>query len=283
MDVPFRAPACDIFFFFLMIRRPPRSTLFPYTTLFRSLAPGGARLPIDFRRGPVPLALRVRGPAGRINVELSGRISAAADRGRPARCPARHRRPRHGRASLRLRGRDILQGGDRGGARDTTHAAGLPELRPPGNICRGHSRTGPNEHSGLLERIAHESVLRGRQRNRLNHERAPASLPGCADRCSCDGVRPLLPADFCARREAAIRAPRFPPPGTRLRTSSIGRDGVPDPPKTRRSFQRAAAPVHRTASLSTSTNAVPYHNALHLRLPAGRYRPPQQQASVAVV
>src|SRR5258708_22394309 len=27
-------------FFFLMIRRPPRSTLFPYTTLFRSVADG---------------------------------------------------------------------------------------------------------------------------------------------------------------------------------------------------------------------------------------------------
>src|SRR5256885_10519539 len=27
------------FFFFLMIRRPPRSTLFPYTTLFRSVTP----------------------------------------------------------------------------------------------------------------------------------------------------------------------------------------------------------------------------------------------------
>src|SRR3712207_7638449 len=27
---------CVSFFFFLMIRRPPRSTLFPYTTLFRS-------------------------------------------------------------------------------------------------------------------------------------------------------------------------------------------------------------------------------------------------------
>src|SRR5690349_24083669 len=27
---------CHVFFFFLMIRRPPRSTLFPYTTLFRS-------------------------------------------------------------------------------------------------------------------------------------------------------------------------------------------------------------------------------------------------------
>src|SRR5215204_7317107 len=28
------------FFSFLMIRRPPRSTLFPYTTLFRSRTPG---------------------------------------------------------------------------------------------------------------------------------------------------------------------------------------------------------------------------------------------------
>src|SRR5438034_2008937 len=27
---------CSYLFFFLMIRRPPRSTLFPYTTLFRS-------------------------------------------------------------------------------------------------------------------------------------------------------------------------------------------------------------------------------------------------------
>src|SRR2546429_6941873 len=33
----------DVGFFFLMIRRPPRSTLFPYTTLFRSHADGTAR------------------------------------------------------------------------------------------------------------------------------------------------------------------------------------------------------------------------------------------------
>src|SRR2546423_11993022 len=34
----FRPRTClSFFFFFLMIRRPPRSTLFPYTTLFRSL------------------------------------------------------------------------------------------------------------------------------------------------------------------------------------------------------------------------------------------------------
>src|SRR2546426_10414539 len=35
---------CWSAFFFLMIRRPPRSTLFPYTTLFRSLFAGGAAL-----------------------------------------------------------------------------------------------------------------------------------------------------------------------------------------------------------------------------------------------
>src|ERR1039458_1943204 len=38
-DVVYAARGCVIFpgrFFFLMIRRPPRSTLFPYTTLFRS-------------------------------------------------------------------------------------------------------------------------------------------------------------------------------------------------------------------------------------------------------
>src|SRR5256885_10424382 len=38
---------CYHFFFFLMIRRPPRSTLFPYTTLFRSLA----RVPGDVGPG----------------------------------------------------------------------------------------------------------------------------------------------------------------------------------------------------------------------------------------
>src|SRR3712207_9004823 len=42
--------------FFLMIRRPPRSTLFPYTTLFRSRAAAG-RVPVQpevVGRGDVP-------------------------------------------------------------------------------------------------------------------------------------------------------------------------------------------------------------------------------------
>src|SRR5947209_13075930 len=48
--------ACS-FFFFLMIRRPPRSTLFPYTTLFRSKSRGRgdrnvAALPLPSPRAP---------------------------------------------------------------------------------------------------------------------------------------------------------------------------------------------------------------------------------------
>src|SRR2546430_15494745 len=48
-------------FFFLMIRRPPRSTLFPYTTLFRSQSRYRRR-----RRGqvsfyPTPYANRIQG------------------------------------------------------------------------------------------------------------------------------------------------------------------------------------------------------------------------------
>src|SRR5256885_12393516 len=42
----------EVCFFFLMIRRPPRSTLFPYTTLFRSDRGGRAGAgPVDELRG----------------------------------------------------------------------------------------------------------------------------------------------------------------------------------------------------------------------------------------
>src|SRR2546426_12771882 len=49
------SPASDdvritfLFFFFLMIRRPPRSTLFPYTTLFRSRAQHARRVGVRAR------------------------------------------------------------------------------------------------------------------------------------------------------------------------------------------------------------------------------------------
>src|SRR2546430_13361464 len=46
-----------LFFFFLMIRRPPRSTLFPYTTLFRSHTQVPLELPLtDLSDVFLPLA-----------------------------------------------------------------------------------------------------------------------------------------------------------------------------------------------------------------------------------
>src|SRR5437867_10773936 len=43
--LPSWLPTPFLFFFFLLIRRPPRSTLFPYTTLFRFRPPRRARTP----------------------------------------------------------------------------------------------------------------------------------------------------------------------------------------------------------------------------------------------
>src|SRR3712207_7298349 len=51
-------------FFFLMIRRPPRSTLFPYTTLFRSRdAATACRIAYQVRRGRDTSACRAAAPA----------------------------------------------------------------------------------------------------------------------------------------------------------------------------------------------------------------------------
>src|SRR5690349_24644424 len=62
-------------FFFLMIRRPPRSTLFPYTTLFRSVVEEGVVREVDeeLGRGRV----RVRGPGHRQRAAL---VLQAVDR-----------------------------------------------------------------------------------------------------------------------------------------------------------------------------------------------------------
>src|SRR5437868_15391000 len=54
------------FFFFLMIRRPPRSTLFPYTTLFRSVRQNSKRLVDRGRRRSSPFRTEaLGGPWGR--------------------------------------------------------------------------------------------------------------------------------------------------------------------------------------------------------------------------
>src|SRR5436309_12527187 len=90
-------PRSASFFFFLMIRRPPRSTLFPYTTLFRSSSwSARARALVSGRctgelgqhvgrgesglRGLVPLvAGRSAGPRQGL-VQVLGREDPEADR-----------------------------------------------------------------------------------------------------------------------------------------------------------------------------------------------------------
>src|SRR2546428_6746358 len=61
-------------FFFLMIRRPPRSTLFPYTTLFRSdqvsLNVGGGRAWRLLQRMHAWLAWLMKGPAALVQVSM---------------------------------------------------------------------------------------------------------------------------------------------------------------------------------------------------------------------
>src|SRR2546430_17585878 len=52
-----------VVFFFLMIRRPPRSTLFPYTTLFRS--PMAGNLPTDGELPAAAAGYEVLGLVGR--------------------------------------------------------------------------------------------------------------------------------------------------------------------------------------------------------------------------
>src|SRR6266705_4470734 len=90
-----------LFFFFLMIRRPPRSTLFPYTTLFRSR-------PVPRAGGVRPVRLRPRprhpGPAGPRPADggtaQAGAVSAVA-RGEAGR----HHLRRHARVARRCAGR----------------------------------------------------------------------------------------------------------------------------------------------------------------------------------
>src|SRR3989442_7964949 len=55
-------------FFFLMIRRPPRSTLFPYTTLFRSLA---ARLLEEYGVAVLPGTDFGTGGAGHLRLSFA--------------------------------------------------------------------------------------------------------------------------------------------------------------------------------------------------------------------
>src|SRR5205809_5871355 len=63
---------CGLLFFFLVMRRPPRSTLFPYTTLFRSLVPVNGVYPDPgglsyFGANPLQTTARIDRKSTRLN------------------------------------------------------------------------------------------------------------------------------------------------------------------------------------------------------------------------
>src|SRR3712207_8157463 len=87
---------CVFTFFFLMIRRPPRSTLFPYTTLFRSRARPGLL--------PAALAGPVRARHGGARGAAARGLRRRAGGGRPGQpVPARGRRSEEHTSELQPR------------------------------------------------------------------------------------------------------------------------------------------------------------------------------------
>src|SRR5882762_9437080 len=122
------------FVFFLMIRRPPRYTLFPYTTLFRSRRGRG------HRRSPGRRARLPGHPAGRRNNPDAG---CRADAGARARLPGdgARRAPAGGRA-WRTPGRRQRQSGGRARARRHRHrgGSGAPHARRARHRARQPAR-----------------------------------------------------------------------------------------------------------------------------------------------
>src|SRR5256886_17191208 len=80
-------------FFFLMIRRPPRSTLFPYTTLFRSDRVGGTLEHVLAPRAHRDLRARARETLGGRPPEALAPAGDDRDLAREAQLQDVHRAP----------------------------------------------------------------------------------------------------------------------------------------------------------------------------------------------
>src|SRR5258708_26350579 len=68
-----RTYPAHLFFFFLMIRRPPRSTLFPYTTLFRSVS---GTIPASSTRSPGSSSFPSSSPAASRSEEHTSELQS---------------------------------------------------------------------------------------------------------------------------------------------------------------------------------------------------------------
>src|SRR5256884_6927643 len=158
-------------FFFLMIRRPPRSTLFPYTTLFRSRGARG-----------VARELFARGAHARDRPHGSGGVRGGGT-------PAQRERGRRG-------------GGDRRCAPGCRAAADL------GRIGRGGGRGGAAHARGGRRRDAHRAGRGGRwhggQAPRGDRRAACRSARGPHRRRASPGRRPSWHPHSRPRRPTGV-------------------------------------------------------------------------------
>src|SRR5256885_11943145 len=110
------------FFFFLMIRRPPRSTLFPYTTLFRSPQRHGAEQDPRLVMGP---SAERGGRGGAVGVAQPGEEERPAERGGDV-VPEESQRPDASRAA-----QDRQRQANAVGEPHEQHDAGVVVVDPP--------------------------------------------------------------------------------------------------------------------------------------------------------
>src|SRR6266540_4831135 len=165
-----------LFFFFLMIRRPPRSTLFPYTTLFRSApavvetGPGELGRILDVRGTAKPEVPRgVEAVARILEGPHDGRAEARGERGRAGVLdqvpnPLEHRGERL-EVRRRVRGVGRKSGGDLLTQFQSACEWLVQELeqRVEGQCRRGQRalRNGPEENTVLSSLPPHQPNIPG--------------------------------------------------------------------------------------------------------------------------
>src|SRR5256885_3996961 len=154
-----------------MIRRPPRSTLFPYTTLFRSTGPWGFGGPCrdcladgearEGRRGNDPP--RPEPKAGHLPLPLLQRLPALDERARTDRARGRHLPPPprpHGMRVSGTQGRPPTEPGRMAEDTATTPRPPKPPARPP-RLTR--LARGPPQHPSHFQPVQKENDLPSRK------------------------------------------------------------------------------------------------------------------------
>src|SRR5438093_6947348 len=133
--------------YWLVIRRPPRSTLLPYTTLFRSVLGGDERLPHRLgdlaerqHRAPLGAELADEAAVRRVHLRRLDLVVGVRDepRNAGAMLPRAHAGPRPVAEAEEIRGAEHGRG---------DHAGAGPRVLPPGAGARQRDRGGRGDGS----------------------------------------------------------------------------------------------------------------------------------------